>query len=211
MATLIVALSGTLTLSLAANLIQWRLMRYLAISPSFGILGQAAGRLLVALTFGPRIWTYGDVDKLNLVNDALSTAERSGMQRWNEIMTWVQSQIRADEKFLIFGGDEYGWGLRLDDTRYGRRAVDERQWRAAAETFCTRVQALLRTYPYEAHERLALERATGQPYVSITLAYAYSAGRADHRAALNAAELRVVRAKPKASQGQRGQILEAIV
>lgn len=201
----------SLAVSLLLNILLVLLVRYLAISPSFGIAGQAAGWLKLWLIRGPRIWCAGDIDSLGDVNDVLGTPEKPGEDRWNELMTWVLRQLRADDTALLYGGDEFRWGLRLDDTRYDRQPIDPARWRYAARLFCERVQAMLRQAPYTTEERAALLRRTGKPYVTITLAGAYSSGWGNHRRAIRAALARVKQAKPKDSNGQRGEILEAII
>jgi GGDEF domain-containing protein len=209
MAPYILALHLVIVVQLLIIVALALLVRYFAISPSFGIAGQAAGRLKVWLTFGPRIWIAGDIDSLGDVNDVLGTPEKPGEDRWNELMTWVLRQLRADDTALIYGGDEFRWGLRLDDTRYGRRRIDPARWRVSARGFCERVQAVLRSAPYSDEERSKLLKRTGKPYVTITLAGAYSPGWRSHRKAIRAALARVKQAKPKDSRGQRGEILEA--
>jgi len=161
------------------------------------------------MTTGTRVWIYGDIDKLRLVNDALKSEKLSGMRRWNQIMTQIQEKIRSDERFLIFGGDEFGWGLRLNSIGIRRHATRSSDWEKLAIAFCKRLQSLMRDYNYSEHEKAELLRLTGKPYATITLAYAYSSCRNHHRIALNAAELRVIHAKPKDAVGDRGQILRA--
>lgn len=197
----IVLLIGTLTISALLNIALAVLVRYLSISPSFGIPVQAIGRIRLWTTIAPRIWIYGDMDQLGLVNGALTTEQQAGVDRWNEIMRDVQRRIRADDRFLVYGGDEFGWSISTESAGRARHAAN-------ARLFCERVQALLRDAPYRDDERDALYLATGRPYASITLAWAYSAGWRTHRTAFHAAQMRVTKAKPKKSVGQRGQILE---
>lgn len=209
MITTILTLS--FVVSLLCNIALTLLVRHLSISPSFGIAGQAAGWLKLWLIIGPRIWCAGDIDSLGDVNDVLGTPQTPGEERWNELMTWVLRQLRADDTALIYGGDEFRWGLRLDDTRYDRQPIDPARWRDAARLFCERVQTVLRQAPYTPAERQALLRRTGNPYVTITLAGAYSSGWRNHHRAIRAALARVKQAKPKDRRGQRGEILEAII
>jgi hypothetical protein len=154
MAPSIVALYLVIVVQLLIIIALALLARYFAVSPSFGIAGQAAGRLKVWLTFGPRIWTYIDMDHLGDINDILTTPERPGADRWNELMRGILRHIRTEDKFLIYGG-------------------------------------------------------LGTPYVTCTIASAYSPGWRHHRRAIRAAGARVAQAKPKDSRGQRGEILEA--
>jgi GGDEF domain-containing protein len=177
--------------------------RHLAISPSFQIPVMAIGRLRLWTALGPKLWIYGDMDHLGLINDALTTPHRPGMARWNHLMTGVLRNIRARSKFLVYGGDEFGFELDPADRRGSRRRAD-------ARLFCERLQALLRTADYTDEERAALRTATGLTYASITLAYVYSPGWRTHRRAFLAAQLRVMQAKPKDEIGRRGEILEAL-
>lgn len=200
-----------LLLSLAINLVLLLYVRHISISPSFGIAVQQVGVLMVMTAIGPRICVYGDMDKLGKINDALKTEKKSGMRRWNEIMTKVQEKIRADEKFLIYGGDEFGWLLKLTKASWRRRSISSDNWEVMAIAFCNRVQQLLREFPYEDHEKVALQSALGHPYATITLAYCYSESRSTHRIAMHAAESLVMMAKPKdGSNGKRGQILKVV-
>lgn len=189
--------------SLLLNILLIALVRHLAISPSFGIPVMAIGRLKLWTTIGPRIWFYGDMDKLGDINDVLTTPQQAGMDRWNELMSWVLRHIRASDQFLVYGGDEFGWSI---DPRQGGGTRRE----ANARMFCERIQALLRDAPYTDAERQALWLRTGKPYATITLASAHSTGWRGHRKAFLSAQLRVVRAKPKDRAGQRGEILEAL-
>lgn len=200
MATLIVSLSFA---SLLLNILLLLLVRYLAIDPGFGIKTRAAGELAAWLALGARWVVYGDVDMLGLINDALSTDRQSGHDRFNELVRWVVSQLRDTDIALVFGGDE--WRFLVAPPRRG----ESRRWHA--EQFCALIQRLLQTAPYTERERTALLDATGRPYVTITLASAYSCGIWSHRAALHAAKVRVQLAKPKNSRGQRGEILEATI
>jgi len=179
------------------------LVRYLAIDPGFGIKTRAAGELSAWLAWGPRWVVYGDIDRLGLINDAFTTPQQSGHDRFNEIARWVVGQLRDADIALVFGGDE--WRL----LQAPPRAESPKRWHA--EQFCKRIQQLLEAAPYTDRERERLFSATGKCYVTITLASAYSRGIWSHRAALHAAKVRVQLAKPKQGQGQRGEILEAVV
>lgn len=190
--------------SLLLNILLLLMVRYLGTSPSFGIPVMAIGRLKLWTTIGPRIWFYGDMDKLGDINDVLTTPEKPGMQRWNELMSWVLRHIRASDQFLVYGGDEFGWSI---DPRFGGGSRHE----ANARMFAERIQALLRDAPYTDAERQALWLRTGKPYATITLASAHSTGWGEHRKAFLAAQLRVLAAKPKDRAGQRGEILEGVM
>ena len=107
MTTASIALCSTLTLSIVLNIGLVYLARFLWISPSFGIAGQAAGWLKVWLTFGPCNWTYIDVDHLGDINGILTTPVQAGADRWNELMRGMLRLVRADDMFLIHGGDEF--------------------------------------------------------------------------------------------------------
>lgn len=189
-------------------IVQSIMIRYLWISPSFMIAGQAAGHIKLWGTFGPRIWGALDVDNLGLVNSLLGTHERPGEDRWNEIMIWVLNHMRADDKALIYGGDEFrlGWLLSGKD----RTPITVENWWQHARGFAERLQSLLRAAPYTEAEREALRAATGKPYVTITMALIYSPGWRWHRKAITAAMARVKMAKPKLGTGQRGEILRAV-
>lgn len=201
MATLILALFAV---SLLVNILLIVLVRYFAVSPSFGIAGQAAGRLKVWLTFGPRIWTYIDMDHLGDINDILTTPTQPGADRWNELMRGILRHIRTEDKFLIYGGDEFGFSSPTT-------SQDERRQRADGRAFGERLQALMRTAEYTDAERAALRARLGTPYVTCTVASVYSPGWRSHRRAIRAAGARVALAKPKDRRGQRGEILEAVV
>lgn len=195
----IVALSTSVLL----NILLLALVRYLAIDPGFGLKTRAAGELALWLAWGPRWVIYGDVDKLTLANWVMTTADKAGHDRFNEIARWAIGQLRESDTALVFGGDE--WRFLLKPSRGGRRLRED------AAQFCERLQGLLRIAPYNDWERAQLQKATGYPYVRITLASAYSPGVWHHRAALDAAKVRVQLAKPKDGHGQRGEILEAVL
>lgn len=197
-------LTFSLTGSLLLNIVLTILTRLLWISPSFGIAGQAAGWVKVWLTFGPRIWTYIDMDHLGDINDILTTPTQAGADRWNELARELLRKVRCDDMFLIYGGDEFGFASRTD-------SQDARRQRADGRAFGERLQALMRTLDYTEAERARLQARLGTPYVTCTIASAYSPGWRQHRHAIRAAGARVAQAKPKDRKGQRGEILEAIV
>jgi GGDEF domain-containing protein len=183
---------------------QYLIIRYLSISPSFGIPVQAVGRFRMMVATGEYIWAFADVDFLGKINDALSSIElgQIGMIRWNEIMTWVLQNIRADDLFLVYGGDEFGLGLKVGDRRWTRKHQDP-------HAFCERFQQLLREYPYfEEWEKQALIKAIGTPYATVTIAWVYSSSRKTHRSSFLKAHQLVLAAKPKDGRiGDRGKIL----
>lgn len=188
-------------LSILLNIILIAIVRYLWFDPGFGLKTRAAGELAMWLAWGPRWVVYGDIDKLTIANWVLSTEAKAGHDRFNEIAREAIRQLRESDTALVFGGDE--WRFLVKPSIGGRR----RRW--DAEQFCQRLQGLLRTASYTEWERAQLQQATGYPYVRITLASAYSPGVWTHRAALDAAKVRVQLAKPKDGTGQRGEILEA--
>jgi GGDEF domain-containing protein len=192
-----------MALSLLLNVGLVYLARFLAFDPGFGIKTRAAGELALWLTWGQRWVIYGDIDKLTVANWVMTTNDHTGHDRFNEIARWAISHLRESDTALVFGGDE--WRFLVSPPRSG----SPQRWHA--DRFCERLQALLRSAPYTDWEREQLLKATGYPYVRITLASAYSRGVWTHRAALNAAKVRVQLAKPKDGQGQRGEILEATV
>lgn len=166
-------------------------IRYLSIDPGFRIKTRAAGELSMYLAFGPRDVIYGDIDRLGLINDALTSGSTTGHDRFNDIMRGVLRQMRRADIALVYGGDE----LRL--------LVAPRTGLGA----CHRLQWLLHEAPLTDDERARLERATGRPYISITLAFERSTSVSTHRAALNAAKARVQGAKPKGAAGRRGEVI----
>ena len=198
-----IALCSTLTFSIILNIGLVYLARYLAIDPGFGLKTRAAGELAMWLAWGPRWVVYGDIDRLTVANWVMTTNQKTGHDRFNEIARGAIKQLRESDTALVFGGDE--WRFLIRPPSGGRR----HHW--DAEQFCQRLQALLRTADYTDWEREQLQKATGHPYVRITLASAYSASVWHHRAALDAAKVRVQLAKPKDGTGQRGQILEASI
>lgn len=166
-------------------------IRYLAIDPGFQIKTRAAGNLAMWLAIGPRDIVYGDIDHLGKINDALTIGEQSGHDRFNELMRLALRQLRRADIALVYGGDEI------------RFIVAPR----SAHGFCRRLQEILHRLPYTQAERAALQAATGRPYITITLAYEPSNGVLTHKPALMRAKQRVSLAKPKGSNGQRGQIV----
>lgn len=185
--------------SLLVNILLIAVIRYLAVDSGFRIKTRQAGALSMFLAFGPRIWVYGDVDRLSLINDALTSATQSGHDRFNEIMRWTcaQTRRRADDA-LVYGGDELRWGVRP-------RLFGPDQGHA----FCAHIQQVLAAAPMTDDERARLLAATDADHIRITLAYAHSSGLLTHRRALQAAKLAVQQAKPKDGVGQRGAILIA--
>lgn len=181
-----------LVISLVLNIVLFIAVRYLAIDPGFRIKTRAAGELSMWLAFGPRDIVYGDIDGLGLINDALTSGRTIGHDRFNRLMQWTCSQLRATDTALVYGGDEL------------RFLVAPGTWHG----FCERLQAVLRSAPLSCEERMRLVRATGRDYISITLAGESSRGVLTHRAALSRAKQRVQAAKPKNAIGQRGQIIE---
>lgn len=166
-------------------------IRYLAIDPGFQIKTRAAGQLAMWFALGPRDIIYGDIDHLGKINDALTIGDQSGHDRFNELMRMALRQLRKADSALVYGGDE----LRL--------IVAPR----SAHGACRRLQEILQRLPYTQEERRALQAATGRPYITITLAYEASSGVLAHKPALMRAKQRVSLAKPKGSNGQRGQIV----
>lgn len=189
--------------SLLLNILLVALARYLWIDPGFGLKTRAAGELAIWFAWGPRWVVYGDVDRLTIANWVLTTPEKAGHDRVNELAREVMSHLRESDTALVFGGDE--WRFLVKPSTGGRR----QRW--DANRFCQRLQGLLRAAPYTDWEKARLQEATGYPYIRITLASAYSAGIWQHRAALDAAKVRVQLAKPKDGIGQRGEILEAVL
>jgi len=166
-------------------------IRYLAIDPGFKIKTRAAGELSMWLAFGPRDVVYGDIDRLGLINDALTNGGTVGHDRFNAIMRGVIRQLRRADVALVYGGDELRF---LVAARSGLG-------------FCHRLQWLLQEAPLTDDERERLERATGRPYISMTLAFERSRSVTTHRAALQRAKTRVQGAKPKNAVGRRGEVL----
>lgn len=167
------------------------IIRHLAIDPGFRIKTRAAGELAMWLAFGPRDVVYGDVDRLGLINDALTRGGITGHDRFNELMRSVFRQLRRADVALVYGGDEMRF-LVAPRTGHG---------------FCVRLQGLLRDAPLTEAERAQLLAATGRDYITMTLAYERSAGVATHRVALDRAKVRVQGAKPKNAPGRRGEVL----
>jgi GGDEF domain-containing protein len=173
---------------------QLAVIRYLGIDPGFRIKTRAAGQLTMWFAFGSRWVIYGDVDRLGLINDALTDPATGivGHDRFNEIARWVFARIRRADAAQVYGGDE--WRILISGTS---------DWHA----FCTRFQSLLRSAPYTDEEQARLMRATGNPYVTITLGAVRSGGVFRHQRALDQAKACVQCAKPKAAAGLRGHIL----
>lgn len=167
------------------------LVRYLSIDPSFKIKTRAAGELAMWVALGPRDIVYGDIDHLGKINDALTMGDQSGHDRFNDLMQIALKRLRRADIALVYGGDEL------------RFIVAPR----SAHGFCERLQQILRLLPYTPAERNALLKATGNQWITITLAYVPSTGVMTHRNALLIAKQQVSLAKPKGQLGKRGKIL----
>lgn len=176
---------------LLTNVLSITLVYYLAIDPGFKIKTSAAGKLAMWLAFGPRDIVYGDIDHLGKINQALTLGDQSGHDRFNELMQLACKQLRRADIALVYGGDEL------------RFIVPPR----TAHGFCERLQRSLRLLPYSTAERLAIYQATGERWITITLAYEKSNGVLTHHSALLAAKQRVSLAKPKGTIGKRGKIV----
>lgn len=165
------------------------IIRHLAIDPGFNIKTRAAGELTMLLSLGRRDVVYGDIDHLGLINDALTSGEQIGHDRFNAIMRSVFGQMRQADIALVYGGDELRMLVKAG-TGHGAAA---------------RLQQLLRSHPLTEAERARLSERTGKAYISITLGVA--SARLDKRAALERAKRAVAAAKPKGAAGRRGVIV----
>lgn len=192
------------TLALIATLAA--LVRYLGTDPGFGIRTRAAGDLSLwtALPFRAVDVIYGDIDSLGKINDALTIGQTLGHDRFNQCMRATLAQIRGADKALVYGGDE----LRIISP--ARRIVGRRRHHADCDAQASRLQQLLRDYPWTDAERARLLTATGRDHITITLAFAVDVPYRYRARALAAAKATVGAAKPKCSMGRRGCRLLAL-